>query len=180
MRTMASAHNMGRHQGFTLVELIVTMLLMSIAVLGISQALAFGLRHQSDAIWQVKSVALAETYLEEILARGYDENTPSGGVPACSPTTAPCSLTFDDGESRPEFDDVDDYDGLNESPPRDAEGLVRTGYDGYRVQVAVRYVNAGEVAAFGMDDVSDAKVITVTVSSPSSTDMGFAVLKANF
>ena len=44
--------------GFTLVELIVTMMLVSIAVLGISYALSFAFTHQSDGLWQAKAVAL--------------------------------------------------------------------------------------------------------------------------
>ena len=168
------------NQGFTLIELILTLLLISIAVLGVSYALGFGLRHQSDAIWQVKAVALADSYLEESLARRYDENTPVSGVPPCSPVTSACSAVFSDGETRPEFDDVDDYDGLNESPPRDVEGLVRSGYDGYRVQVAVRYLVASEVTSLGLDDASDAKIVTVSVSSPSGSAMNFSAVKGNF
>ena len=67
--------------GFTLVELVVTMVVISIAVLGISYALSFAFSRQSDGLWQAKSVALAESYLEEIMARRYDEVTPLGGVP---------------------------------------------------------------------------------------------------
>jgi len=167
-------------KGFTLVELIITLMLISIAVLGISYALGFGLRHQSDAIWQIKSVALAESYLEEILARRFDENSPSGGVPPCSPATTACSTVFDDSESRADFDDVDDYNGLDDSPPKDAQGNVRSGYDGYRVQATVRYADAAEVTAFGLDDVTDAKLITITVSSPTRAGMSFSVIRGNF
>src|SRR4051812_16600744 len=78
-------------EGFTLIELVVAMLLLSIASLGVMYALSLGLRHQSDALWQPKAVALAESYMEEILARRYDEQSPLGGVPPCSTVTTACT-----------------------------------------------------------------------------------------
>lgn len=170
-----------RHsRGFTLVELIVTMVLVSIAVLGISQALAFAFAHQSDGLWQVKSVALAESYLEEILARRYDEAAPVGGVPPCAPAAIPCTPAGNEGEARAEFDDVDDYDGLDEQPPLDADGNPRVEYAGYRVQVEVDYLDAAQVTALGLDDASDGKLVTVEVTPPGEAPMSFSVLRGNY
>ena len=167
-------------RGVTLVELIVTMMLISIAVLAISNTLSFALSRQSDGMYQIKSIALAKAYLEEIGARRYDETTPVGGVPPCSPSTTACSALGNDGEARSQFDDVDDYDGLDESPPLDAQGNPRTGYPGYRVQISVAYANAAQIAAFNLDDATDAKLITVTVTPPGSSPVDFPVLRTNF
>ena len=168
--------------GFTLIELVVAMLILSIAGLGVTYALSLGLRHQSDALWQSKAVALGESYLEEILARRYDEHAPVGGVPPCSPATTACSAAgaFNDGEARAAFDDVDDYDGIVEQPPLDANGNARTGYDSYRVTVAVAYPTAAQIAAFGLDDGTDAKLVTVTVSTPEGGSMSFGAVRGNF
>ncbi|MEQ8857038.1 MAG: prepilin-type N-terminal cleavage/methylation domain-containing protein [Pseudomonadales bacterium] len=166
--------------GFTLVELVVTMVVISIAVLGIGQALAFAFTHQSDGIWQTRSVALAETYIEEIMARRFDEATPVGGVPPCAPAAVPCSAVGSDGETRAEFDDVDDYDGLDEQPPLDMDGNPRPEYARFRVQVSVGYPDAAQVAAFGLDDASDAKLVTVTVTPPGEATMRFPILRANY
>jgi MSHA pilin protein MshD len=91
MRTVAPAadaqhRTASRECGFTLIELVVTMLIISIAALGVMYSLSLGLRHQSDAIWQPKAVALAGSYMEEILGRRYDEQSPSGGTPAWTTT----------------------------------------------------------------------------------------------
>jgi len=187
MRTAATAADMrwraiARQCGFTLIELVVTMLILSIAALGVMYSLSLGLRHQSDALWQPKAVALAESYMEEILGRRYDERSPSGGVPPCSTTTTVCSSAgaFDDGEARAQFDDVDDYDGLIEQPPRDVYGSPRPDYDSYRVAVTVAYVTPVQVAALGLDAATDAKLITVTVSTPESGSMSFSALRGNF
>ena len=171
---------LARVSGFTLVELIVTMMLVSIAVLGISYALSFAFSHSSDGLWQAKSVVLAESYIEEIVARRYDEATPLGGVPPCSPTTVACSAIGVDGEVRSEFDDVDDYDGVDDLPPVDVDGNPRAGYAGFRVQVSVAYADAAQIAGLGLDDATDAKIVMVTVTPPEMSDMNFPMLRGNY
>lgn len=167
-------------RGFTLVELVVTMLVISIAVLGIGQALSFAFARQSDGLWQAKAVALAESYIEEIGARRYDETTPVGGVPPCSPAAVACSSIGGEGEPRAQFDDVDDYDGLDEQPPLDADGNPRTDYRRYRVQVSVAYLDSDQVSAFGLDDTTDAKLVTVQVTPPGEATLNFPFVRANY
>lgn len=166
--------------GFTLVEAAITMVVISVAVLTIGQALAFAFSRQSDGLWQIKSVALAEAYVEEIAARRYDEAAPVGGVPPCAPAAVPCSAVGADGETRSGFDDVDDYHGLDELPPLDVHGNPRAEYPGYRVQVAVAYLSAAQVSTFGVDDASDAKLVTVTVTAPGEAPMTFPLLRGNY
>lgn len=171
----------GRECGFSLVELVVTMVVISVAVLGISQALAFAFARQSDGLWQARAVALAESYVEEIMARRYDEAAPIGGVPPCAPAAVACSaIGSDGGETRARFDDVDDYHGLDEQPPLDADGNPRAEYAQFRVQVSVSYLDAAQVAAYGLDDASDAKLVTVSVTPPGEAAMRFPVIRANY
>jgi len=167
-------------RGFTLVELVVTLVVVSIAMLAIGQALSFAFARQSDGLWQAKAVALAQSYVEEIKARRYDEAAPVGGVPPCAPAAVPCSAVGTDGETRAQFDDVDDYHGLDEQPPLDPDGNPRSDYARYRVQVSVAYLDAVQVAAFGLDDATDAKLITVAVTPPGAAVMSFPVLRANY
>lgn len=175
---MQSVH---KSAGFTLVELIITMAVISVAVLGITYALSFAFSHQSDGIWQAKSVALAESYLEEIMSRRFDEMTPSGGVPPCSLATTACSVALgSDGESRSNFDDVDDFNGVDDQPPLDAQGLPRSEYSSFRVEVSVAYASAAQVASLGLDNPRDAKLVTVTVTPPGSSPLRFPMLRGNF
>lgn len=167
--------------GFTLVEAVLTMVILSIAALAMSQALGFAFVHSSDGLWQARTVALAEAYLEEAAARRYDEAAPAGGVPPCSAATVSCSTIGPDaGETRGTFDDVDDYHGLSETPPLDAQGNVRTAFASYRVDMTVRYLTAAEVAALGVDDTTDAKHVSVTVVPPGRSPQTFSQLRANF
>lgn len=167
--------------GFTLVETVITISIVSIALLAISQALSFGLQHSSDGISQARTVNLAQSYFEEISAKRYAEGTPVGGVPACSSTTTPCgAIGPESGESRTSYDDVDDYDGLLDQPPKDSQDTVRTGYESYQVAIDVRYLLSSEVSALGVDDTTDAKRVTVEVTPPGQGPQEFVTLFGNF
>ncbi|MGI9328054.1 MAG: type IV pilus modification PilV family protein [Pseudomonadales bacterium] len=170
-----------KQRGFTLVEAVLTMVILSIAALSMGQTLGFAFQHSSDGLWQAKTVALAEAYLEEILARRYDEAAPPGGVPPCSAATTACSAIGPDaGESRETFDDVDDYHGLAEAPPEDATGAARVGFDSYSAGISVRYLSVGEVGALGLDDATDGKHIEVTITPPGRSAQSFSVIRGNY
>ncbi len=62
------------------------------------------------------------------------------------------------GENRASFDDIDDYDGVNDTPPQDATGAAVPGYGGYNVQVVVTNTALNGIPAL------DSKQIVVTVT----------------
>lgn len=176
-----TASSAPRARGFTLVEAVLAMVILSIAALAMSQSLGFAFTHSSDGLWQARTVALAEAYLEEAAARRYDEATPPGGVPPCSAATIACTgIGPDAGETRATFDDVDDYHGLSEAPPLDAQGNIRTPFASYRVDMSVRYLTTTEVTALNLDDPTDAKHIAVTIVPPGRSPQTFTALRANF
>ncbi|MDO9317485.1 MAG: type II secretion system protein [Gammaproteobacteria bacterium] len=184
-----------RQSGLTLIEMVLTILILSIALVMISAVLSGGLGRSADTTQELRSVALAQSYLDEILGKRFDENSAPRGIPPCSGTcTAEVSFGPDGGELRQDYDDVDDYHGLDQgtgqvNPLQDAAGATRTGYDNFRVQVTVRYIDigvAGEeenlgVAANDLDDNGDAKLITVTVSYTADPNgVSYSAYKANF
>jgi MSHA pilin protein MshD len=189
-----------RQRGITLVELVVTILILAIALLSMTSLLSGNLSRNADITLQVRTVALGQSYLDEILGKRFDEKTRNSGIPPCRASAPPArqctvegSFGPDGGEIRQRFDDVDDYHGLDEGngqvdPLQDAEGNPRSGYDNFRVQVDIRYINVGvgeEEETLGvnneLDDEYDAKFITVTVSTRSaSSDIIFSAYKANF
>src|SRR5699024_6397302 len=95
------------------------------------------------------------SYLDEILSKRFDEQSPANGIPPCwdgatssTECTEESAFGPDAGESRETYDDVDDYHGLTEGqgyayPLRDALGIERQGYEGYRVEIQVRYLQSG-------------------------------------
>jgi MSHA pilin protein MshD len=130
--------------GVTLVELIISMVIISIALTGVLTVMNLTVSHSADPIIQHQSVAIAESYLEEILLQSY--TNPSGGY---------------SGSDRSQFDDVDDYNGLSNTGVEDHLGHSVTALANYNVSVLVSAATlAGSVSA---------KKITVTVSGLGSS-----------
>jgi MSHA pilin protein MshD len=195
-----------KQKGITLVELILTIVILAIALLGITLGIQMGAARSSNVTQEVRATALAQAYLDEILGKRYDEKTRNRGIPPCRVSapvarqcTAEASFGFDYGtpvesgeNSRSRLDDVDDYDGMDEGdgqtlPLQDSQGVTRTGYDNFRVQVSVRYINIGggeEEENLGvndeLNDQFDAKLVTVTVNFRNSTEWDFSAYKSNF
>lgn len=186
--------------GVTLIELIATILILAIALTAVTFGLQYGLFRGADPMVQLRAVSLAQAYMDEILGKRFDEKTPNNGVPPCRASappprqcTAEGSFGPDGSEAREDYDDVDDYHGLDEgdgqvNPLQDAEGNARSGYDNYRVSVTVRYIDIGaseDEENLGidneLDDAEDAKLITVTVFYRGLPDgFNFSAYKANF
>ncbi len=161
MRTRANG-------GFTLIELVIIIIVLSVGLLGVLKAINFATSHGADPMIQTRSIELGQRYLDEILPMRFNENTPAGGVPACTLAGPPaCAAIGIDGEARANFDDVDDFNGLVEVP---------AGYPGYTVNVAV-------VAAGGVDGMpADPHTlrIDVTVNDPLGSQMTFSAYRVNF
>ena len=186
----------GRQRGLTLIELVAVIIILAVALIGVSAAISGAVSRSSDVLLETRAVALAQSYLDEILAKRFDERTAPRGIPPCrSNCTDEVDFGLDGGESdREDFDDVDDYHDLDEgldqaTPLQDAEGMDRLGYDNFRVRVTVRYLQLGvgqpeeELASEPNDltDVQDAKLITVTVNHASMfSEWSFSVYKANY
>jgi len=193
--------------GITLIELIVTIVVLGVALVTLSGVLQGGASSNADITIQIRATALAQAYLDEILGKRYDERTRNRGIPPCRASapparqcTAEASFGFNYGapvesgeNSRSRLDDVDDYHGMDEGdgqtlPLQDAQGNTRTGYENFRVRVAVRYINVGggeEEENLGvnneLDDQYDAKLVTVTVSfRGDTTGWDFSAYKSNF
>jgi len=182
--------------GLTLIELVAVIVILSFALVGISAAISGAISRSADVLLEVRAVALAQSYLDDILGKRFDERTAPRGIPPCR-TNCTDEVDFgpDGGENgRADYDDVDDYHNLDEgrdqsTPLQDAEGNERVGYENFRVQVSVRYLALGvdgteENLATELTDLTepeDAKLITVTVSHAStSSGWSFSVYKANF
>jgi MSHA pilin protein MshD len=185
-----------KQQGVTLIELVVVIVILAIALYGVTTSLSGALSRSADVVPQTRALALAQSYLDEILSKRFDEHSVPRGIPPCR-TNCTDEVDFgpDGGESsRDEYDDVDDYDGLDEgfeqaTALQDAEGNNRSGYDEFRVRVAVRYLELGgggveenlTAELNDLTDAQDAKLITVTVSHASEPDgWQFSAYKANF
>jgi MSHA pilin protein MshD len=146
-----------QRRGLTLVEVVVSTLLTAFMLAVAMQAMA-GSTLSWQASGRVKDgTGLAQQLMTEIMSQQYRE----AGLLAALGIDLPEIL-----ENRSIWDDVDDYDGLNNSPPRDRSGNALPGYSGWRAQVRVDYVKVASpmTTTFGDEGL---KRIIVTVTDPA-------------
>ena len=171
-------HKRQSHErGFTLIELVVTIVVMAISFTALGVWMFNANAGSADPVISMRAATLGQAYVEEVLSKRFDENTSSGGIPRCNEVGQPAcsgSMGADAGETRSTYDDVDDYNGLNEVPT-DAFGNARANYTGFNVSVVVRYAGSD----FGLTN-TELKKIDVTVTTPSGSPHVFAAYRGNF
>lgn len=133
-----------QQRGFTFVELVISIVLVSLAVTGVLLAYTNTVAGSSDPLIREQAVAVAESYMEEILSKRF--NDPNA-----------------DGEgARANFDDVDDYNGLSEEPQ--LPNGTTLGLSAYTVSVSVAGTALNGIAAASSLRVD----VTVTHTSGES------------
>ena len=165
-----------KQKGMTLVEMVISIVIISIAMTAMLSAFSTSMGRSADPLWKTKSLKLAQAYLDEILSKKYDANTPLGGIPAPNSSSISCSVAGPASGGRDNYDTVDDYNDLSDNPPKLVTNTNMTGYDDYTVNVTV--VCAGNDV--GLSNNKYAKLITVTVISPNGSSMPFSVYRGNF
>lgn len=182
--------------GFTLIEMVATIVILAIALVGVAGMVSLGTSNSADTMLETRAIALGQAYLDEIQGRRFDERSDAGGRDPCYGFTGgkPCTAVVDlgtdgGGESdRDRYDDVDDYHGLAEgdgetTPIQDADGIEREEYENFRVSVAVCYSGGLGPCLTGAppDTATHAKLITVTVQNRAqSVGWKFSVYKSNY
>jgi MSHA pilin protein MshD len=158
--------------GATLVELVITIVIISVAIAGVVGAFSLIAGRSADPLNQTRAVKLAQLYMDEILTQKYDDQTPQGGVPRYSGN---CNIGTESGEStRSMFDDVDDYHNLS-GPPATVTGAPLSGYNGFTVSVTVACAGAD----VGLP-ASEAKRIELSIQAPGNQSFVFSAYRANF
>ncbi len=173
-------HMLVRQNGFSLVELIVMIVVLSVALTGVTIAINEAVKQSPKPLVQTRAMELAQAYLDEILAKRFDEFSGQGGIPRCDSidnAAQTCSNTMgnEEGGSRSLFDDVDDYHGLNDTPPVLASGTSLANYGSYQVQITVGY-NGSELGLTNRG----AKRITVSVTTPLGNVVPVSAYRVNF
>ena len=174
-------HKQKSQHGFTLIELIVGIIVLTISLSIVSTLIAPAEEKSADNVLQIKASELGQSLMNDIISRAFDDNSdmsgghircgePNSTVNPCSPILGPDLLEI----SRDLFDDVDDFDGFNERVNSTGE-VIDGGYDQFTINVSVVY------AGIDLGLANDlAKRITVTVTTPLGTAIEFTSHKANF
>jgi MSHA pilin protein MshD len=140
-----------QQRGVTLVELLVSIVIVAIAASAVLGALALTVKGSADPMIRHQSAAIAQAYLEEILLK---------------PITDPDGI---DGEvARIDFDDVDDYNGLNDIGASDQFGNPIGSLADYDVSVAV-------TPSAGLPAAPAADALRIDVNVVRATDINFTL-----
>jgi len=149
--------------GATLIEVIVFLVVIGVALSATLNVFTQNLITNTDPLIRLRAVELAQAQLDSVLARKFDENTPTGGVPACNSAGGNlCAGISPDAD----FDDVGDFNNFSENTA-----------DGYGIAVSV-----ADSALAG----AEARLITVVVTTPpmsglaSGDTVTLAAYKVNF
>ncbi|MCJ8295372.1 MAG: prepilin-type N-terminal cleavage/methylation domain-containing protein [Colwellia sp.] len=180
-----------KSSGFTLIEIIIGIVVLSISLSIVSTLIAPAEQKSADQIHQVKAAELGQSFLNDISSRAFDENSDmAGGLVRCGEPLGSNACT-DDNKLGPEdgnggrdnngetrrglFNDVDDFHNYSEKFTSNDEALAG-GYNNFTIEIKVIY----DGLSLGLSSNDSAKKITVSVTTPLGTEIKFATHKANF
>lgn len=149
-----------RHRGFTLLELVVTLVILGVAFAAIAGLVATLGGGSASPVLQTQALYIAEGYLEEAMLKAYAD--PDGVNEGC-------------GVSRDLWDDIVDYECLSTTPaaPTDSAGVAMAGLSRYRVEMRV-----GDAATVGGATTRRVEVRVTNVDG--DFDVRLAALKAQY
>lgn len=146
--------------GFTLIETIVFMVVLSIGLVALSKVFMHSLKHSVDPVTQILALQKGQAMLDDILVHNFDERTPLAKTPACGEKGMPACAGV---TQRTQLNDVGDYHGYSEK---------RSGY-----QTSVTVTDAG--SDLGLIS-HQAKLVTVTVAMPDGREVHLSAYRVNF
>lgn len=160
-----------KRPGFTLVEAVFCMLLVSVLLVAALSAAGASGASQSHASDRGRGIMLAEALMSEILVQPYQDTTqtPIFG-PEPGDTTVP--------PSRARFNDVDDYNVWTESPPQNKDGSVMANLTGWSRSISVIWVSTTDFTRSAGYETG-VKQITVTVAHNNTVVATCTAIKAN-
>lgn len=129
-------------RGFTLVELVVAITIVGIVastVMGMMSVMAL---RSSEVVVSQQAGSIANAYLQEVMSKKFDEPSTEGTGP------------------RWQYDEVTDYNGIDDAGAKDQYGNAILGLEGYRITVGV----TGQ--ALGAIPIAQCRQIVVTVTDP--------------
>lgn len=134
---MAINNKRARHSGFTLLEIITTVVVIAVAAPTLMSVFSSTIQTSANPMFQHQALSIAEAYMEEILLKDF----------AIGPEA-----------TRANFDDVRDYNGLTDVGARDQANNLIAGLNDYTISVTVANDGLNGIAA------ADSLRIDITVS----------------
>lgn len=173
---------MKRQQGFTLVEIIIVIVLLSAMMAGMTALFTTTIGNSHTPYLRQRALAVATAFMDEIQHKRWNESTPLGG--GCVNTGVTCltgpaatPIGADGGESRSNYDDIDDYDAItNQTPPQNSSGTNMPGYSGFTVSINISQPGA----AWNGINAADVRHISVSVTSSANETVTLTSFRTNY
>jgi MSHA pilin protein MshD len=148
--------------GFTLVELVISVTIISIALIGTLLAINTATLFSGDPMITQQGIAIGESYLEEILEKSFP-------LTHCPAPPSP--------GGRANFNNICQYNGLSESPSSQVGLPIAVSLNNYIVNVNV---DTATVILGSLNPGNQVARVDVTVSHPSMPTMIFSAYRTNY
>lgn len=175
---------MSTERGFSLVEVVIAMVIISVGVVGILGVMSLATKHSADPMLRKQALAIAESLLAEIGQQPFTYCDPQDANALTAASVAGCAVAANDqnrggaalaptpgtetrGHSTDPYDNVADYAGYTQTPATDVTG--GNAMAGYTSTVTI--TRAGGVAPFAALPVDAVLKILVTVAGPGDTSV---------
>lgn len=176
--------------GLSLIELLVFIVVVGIAVSGVLSVYSLNVRSSADPMLRKQALAIAESLLEEVLAKPYtycdpdDANVETASSSAIGPTgcaTTPEGMGAEGVEDRysnlTPYDNVNDYNsfptmtGIDDLNQNAVPGL-----SGYTANVQVQQPAGG----FNGIPAGETLLVTVTVTAPGNHSVSLSGYRTRY
>jgi len=163
-------------KGFLLVEVAIAYLLLTVALIALLPVFVLAIKAGKSTEQLQTATYLSQELLEEVRMRKWDQNSSSTPGHISNPSAA---LGPDAGESdKTKFNDIDDFNGLSENPPKDPLNNSLTAFSAYTRAVTVSYVDSSMVV-LSTPTTSDYKQVKVCTSTSRLSGICLSTLFTN-
>lgn len=164
-RERAAATKFDHHdRGFSLIEMVIAITVLSIALTGSMMVMDTTLRSSADPMLRHQAIVISETYMEEIFLQSFIDPDLDQATGAVCPTKE---------ASRVLYDNICDYNGLSDVGAVDQSGASITGLEGYTISVTVD-VNA---TLNTLSTSAEVLRIDITVAHPSLASLSISAYR---
>ncbi len=181
---------MSKARGLSLIELLVFIVVVGVAVTGVLSVYSRNARASADPVVRKQAAAIAESLLEEVLAKPFTYCDPDDANAETATSSAGCAtmpetaMGPEAGETRTAnltpFDNVNDYQGFSLAGISDLTGAAVAGLGGYSATVQVQPVANFNGIAPAVPGDNETLLVTVTVTGPGNHSVSLAGYRTRY
>ncbi|MGB7346807.1 MAG: hypothetical protein WBD20_21475 [Pirellulaceae bacterium] len=155
---------LNKRTGLTLIEVTISLILVSTILLVSITASANLMRNSNHANTASQAHELAGLLLDEISSQAFADSE-ANSIYGIEPD--------EDAANRMTFDDADDYDQYEQTPPTFRDGQAISGFDNWTISVSVTPASAQNSGiTTTTNDADPLRLVTVTCKSPVLSQTG--------